>query len=299
MTQEHNYRIGFALMSISVGLDALGSLLLKHVIDAIDPLTLFFWRALISAAFLVPYTVVSKGIRWRDMKTPHAGLIIFAAACLTLCVMAFIYSLLYIPIAASYAINQSAPLMVAALAVVLLRDRISGTHWLAVIAGMVGTLVIIEPWSATFNMWSVWVFLATVLYAIYLALNSWLSTRVNTAVIMLYGTMVSLVMSLPFAFNSIASVTAAHWLLIAVLALGGLVGRYTCIAAFKHAPASYLTPLEYLSVPLAAVGGWLIYTQELGPAFFVGTAITIAAGLYIFYTPHHVTRGAKAIFDKS
>lgn len=297
MTQEHNYRLGFALMLASVTIDAVSVLLIKWVVDIIDPLAFFFWRALFSSLFLIPFTVIKQGVRWQTLKQPYMGLIFFSSACLIICVMAFNISLRHIPVAASYAINQSAPLMVAMLSIVLLRDRISTTHWLAITAGMLGTLCIIEPWGTTFNMWSVWIFLATILYAVYLTINSWLSTRVNTAVLVLYTTVAGLVMSVPFAFNDISMMTWQHWLMIAVLAAVGLAARYTCIYAFKHAPASYLTPLEYLSVPMTALGGWLVYSQQVGWAFYIGATVTIGAGLYIFYTPHHVTRGAKAVFD--
>ena len=59
--------------------------------------------------------------------------------------VAFIYAVRVLSLANTYAVFLSAPLIVAALSVPLLKERIEWRNWLAILVGLAGVLTMLRP----------------------------------------------------------------------------------------------------------------------------------------------------------
>ena len=57
----------------------------------------------------------------------------------------FIYAVRALSLANAYAVFLSAPLLVTALAVPLLKERADARNWFAILVGLVGVLIILRP----------------------------------------------------------------------------------------------------------------------------------------------------------
>jgi drug/metabolite transporter (DMT)-like permease len=64
-------------------------------------------------------------------------------------------------------------------------------------------------------------------------------------------------------------------------ALGGL-GHYLLALAHRYAPASVIAPFLYQQVIYMALFGYLVFGDVPNPSVWVGAAIVIASGLYLF-----------------
>ncbi|MDP6058032.1 MAG: DMT family transporter, partial [Pirellulaceae bacterium] len=70
--------------------------------------------------------------------------------------MFFIGSLRYLPLAETHSIAASTPLFVTVLAAICLREQVKPDRWFAVLAGLVGTLIIIRPGFSAMSAAAVW-----------------------------------------------------------------------------------------------------------------------------------------------
>src|SRR5215217_4157578 len=70
-----------------------------------------------------------------------------------------------LPLAEIAAIRFSAPLMITALSVVVLSEKVRPGRWAALSVGFIGVLIIVKPGSA-FNIGSIFILLSTLFYAL-------------------------------------------------------------------------------------------------------------------------------------
>jgi drug/metabolite transporter (DMT)-like permease len=97
-----------------------------------------------------------------------------------------------LPLAEVSSIRNSAPLMIALLSVVLLGEKVGPRRWFALIVGFIGVLLIVRPGSASFNMGSIFVLIATIFYALNVILTRKLQTTDSSATMAYYSTFVYL-----------------------------------------------------------------------------------------------------------
>ena len=68
---------------------------------------------------------------------------------------------------------------------------------------------------------------------------------------------------------------------IASLGLFGGIGHYLFTAAFRHAPASLLAPLNYIQLLWAGVLGWLVFGHVPDAVSLLGMAIVAGSGVLV------------------
>jgi len=72
------------------------------------------------------------------------------------------------------------------------------------------------------------------------------------------------------------------WTLACLMgALGGL-GHYLLAAAHRYAPATVIAPFLYQQVLYMALFGYVVFGDVPAPAVWVGAAIVVGSGLYLF-----------------
>jgi drug/metabolite transporter (DMT)-like permease len=205
-------------------------------------------------------------------------------------VLTFFSSLKYLPLAEATAIGFVAPLVVTALSVPLLGERVGWRRWTAVLVGFAGAMIILQPGSAAFQWAALLPLAAGVCYALAL-----LTTRIlarsdaNAAIVFWNALLIALVtgLTLPFAW------VTPSWSDMAVFALMGLLGGvsiYWITLAFRFAPAAVVAPFDYSALLWSTLLGWLIWRELPGAATWAGAAVLVASGLYVL---HRETRQAR------
>jgi drug/metabolite transporter (DMT)-like permease len=73
-----------------------------------------------------------------------------------------------------------------------------------------------------------------------------------------------------------------EWTLACLMgALGGL-GHYLLAVAHRYAPATVIAPFLYQQVLYMALFGYLVFGDVPAPAVWIGAAIVVGSGLYLF-----------------
>jgi drug/metabolite transporter (DMT)-like permease len=187
------------------------------------------------------------------------------------------------PLAESTAFLFVTPLVVVILSHWLLREAISGGHWLAVIAGFCGALLIARPGGALNLPGIVWMSLAAACYAIYQIQTRQLSPTENTVTMLFYTALVgtvSMTLAGPLYWGG-PMPDAIDAVLIASLGLYGGTGHLMLTRAFRYAAASFLSPFLYAQLIWAMLLGWLFHDHFPDLLSMAGMAVIAASSLSI------------------
>ncbi|MDK9715494.1 DMT family transporter [Sulfuritalea hydrogenivorans] len=188
------------------------------------------------------------------------------------------------PLAESTAFLFVTPLVVVILSHWLLKESITGGHWLAVVAGFVGALLIARPGGALSLQGIFWMTLAAACYAIYQIQTRQLSPTENTVTMLFYTALVGTV-SMTLAAPLYWGGPTPGWIdaaLIASLGIYGGTGHLMLTRAFRYAAASFLSPFLYAQLIWAMLLGWMFYDHLpdllsiAGMAVIAGSSLSIA-----------------------
>ena len=187
------------------------------------------------------------------------------------------------PLAESTAFLFITPLVVVILSHWLLKESITAGHWLAVVAGFFGALLIARPGGALSLHGIFWMSLAAACYAFYQVQTRQLSPTENTVTMLFYTALVGTV-SMTLAAPLYWGGPMPDWIdaaLIASLGIYGGTGHLMLTRAFRYAAASFLSPFLYAQLIWAMVLGWLFYDHLPDLISIAGMAVIAASSLSI------------------
>ncbi len=216
------------------------------------------------------------------LRTRRPRLQVFRAVLLLASSLFFVSALRWLPLAEATALNYLTPIIVVLMARLLLGERMTPARIAFVAAGAVGMLLIVRPGSDVFRGAALLGLCAAIFYASY-QITTRMMAGENPRVLLFYPALLgTLVMSaLAPGFEWPAAMPWTHVALIVCGGLFGTFGHFLFILAFRHAPASALTPFTYVQLVWAMLAGWLVY-HDFPDAFAVsGMAVIAGSGLLI------------------
>jgi drug/metabolite transporter (DMT)-like permease len=194
----------------------------------------------------------------------------------------FVYALRTLPLATAYSIFFVAPLLITALSVPFLGERVSHGRWVAIAVGLAGVLVLLRPTGAgMLSLASLAVLLAALMYAA-TAITVQLLARTDSTQAMMVWIMVFMALGAgAIAWPAWVPIRNADAWLIAYVGVAGALGQYAITEAFRLGEASMLAPLEYTALVwgvLLDVTLWHVLPDAIT---WVGAAIIIGSGLFL------------------
>lgn len=193
-------------------------------------------------------------------------------------------ALKYLDLTVSAAIMFSSPILVSALSVPLLGERVGPWRWAAILLGFMGVLIVVRPWSAEFH----WAAILSLTSATALALFSILTRRMSGVAaprtMQLYAGLVGTVVLAPVAFWVWESpATPLDWGLM--VAIGGFAwaGHHFFSQAHGFAEASVLMPFSYSFLIYLAISGFLVFGTVPDAMTLMGAVVIAGAGLIIWW----------------
>jgi drug/metabolite transporter (DMT)-like permease len=199
------------------------------------------------------------------------------------------------PLAETTATAFTAPLMVALLAGPWLKEKLSGYQWLAVLAGFGGVLLIARPGGAVTVDGILFALLAAACYAVYQILTRQLAVTESSVVMLFYTALVGSVLMtlfLPLYWGGPLP-SAGEAAMICSLGIFGGSGHFLLIRAFRHAPASTLSPFIYIQLVWAVLLGAFVFSQWPDGFALLGSGIIVASGLYLGFSARYNARPSK------
>jgi len=203
----------------------------------------------------------------------------------------FIYAVRVLSLANAYAVFLSAPLLVTAFSVPLLKERADARHWSAILVGLAGVLTMLRPSASGLVTWGA---LAALVSAIAYALSAIavrVLTRTDTTASVIFWTVGLMTV---FATAAAAPVWVplerSHWPWLLALGVLAAIGQYLLTEAFRSAPPSLVAPFEYTALLWGIAIDRLVWHVLPPVRVCLGGGLVIASGLYLIWRERQHTR---------
>lgn len=188
-------------------------------------------------------------------------------------------ALTMIPLAQVVSIEFTMPVWTALLAVSFLGEKLNVWKILAIVLGLVGVIVIVQPGAAPVSPGQLIMVLAALGFGVAIVMVKSL-TRTDSVVVIIFWMLViqSLIGLIPALY--LWHWPSAHvWPWVVVIAFCGTYSHYCFTQAMRYADATVVVPMDFLRVPLSAAVGWLVYSERLDAATIAGAALILTGNL--------------------
>jgi drug/metabolite transporter (DMT)-like permease len=217
------------------------------------------------------------------IRTQRTGLVWVRAFCLAVASLLIGLALARMPVAEVTAITFLSPILLVAVAGRLLGERVGWVGWVAAAAGFTGVMLIVRPGSDIVSSGAIFVLGAVLLNLGYQLLSRVLAASETTFALLFYTALAGSIiygLAMPWYLEDRAP-SLLEAALFASLGVFGGVGHFLFTAAFRHAPASLLAPLNYIQLLWAGLLGWLVFGHIPDAQSLLGMAIVAASGVLV------------------
>ena len=276
-----NRLTGIALVSLTYVIFTLLDGSAKWLVGSVPVIVVVWLRFLTHAVFASALLFPLKGKSL--IRTNHLRWHLLRGA--MFCAMTGInfWALQYLQLAVTSSIFFIVPILIALMAAPMLGEKLDAGRWMAIIAGFAGVLVIVRPGSAEFHPAMVLSLVNATLYALFNLTTRHLAAYDPPETIQYLPAVVASVLLAPFAIAGWESpATAPEWAVLCLLGVLGGLGHYFLALAHRYAPATVIAPFLYQQVIYMALFGYLVFGDVPGAGVWIGAAIVIASGLYLF-----------------
>jgi drug/metabolite transporter (DMT)-like permease len=281
-SHRHSHLRAIAVMLTAVGLFAFMDASLKRLSQGYPPLELVVVRCLASLPFLLAYTAWRGD--WSVLRPRNLPLHLARGVLAFTMLATFIYAVARLSLADTYAIFLCAPLLMTALSVPLLGERVTVARWWSIAAGLAGVLIMLRPTGTGFGTLGG---LAALVSALCYALSG-ISIRVlsrtdSNGSMVLSFLVVAALGALVGAWPVWRPLARADFGWIAFIGVTGAVAQQLITEAFRSAPPAVVGPFEYTAMLWAFGLDWLLWQHLPTATVLVGSAIVALSGLYMIW----------------
>ncbi len=252
----------------------------KHLTGTMHPMQVVWARYASQTVFIV----ILLAPRLRTLaRTASPGLQLLRSGLLFSATLLFFTSLSLMEFAEAVALLQTGPLIITALAALVLGEAVGIRRWSGVCIGLIGALIIIRPGLGVFQPAALLALGAAVCMAAYQVATRMLSTADSIWTTLLYtagvGTLIASAV-VPFFWTP---PTLTEALLMAAIGVIAGFGHLSLVYGLSQAPASMLAPFNYTALVWAMLFGFVFFAEWPGPMTLAGAAIIVGAGLYVWH----------------
>jgi drug/metabolite transporter (DMT)-like permease len=193
------------------------------------------------------------------------------------------WALQYLQLTVTSSIFFSVPLIIALISASFLGEKLAAGKWIAIVAGFAGVLVIVRPWGAEFHPAMLASVVNALMYAAFMMMTRRLAAYDSPETIQYLPAVGATIGLAPFAFAAWEWPSGwLEWTVACLMGVLGGLGHYLLALAHRYAPASVIAPFLYQQVIYMALFGYLVFGDVPSAWVWLGAAIVIASGLYLF-----------------
>ncbi len=267
----------YALLAFAVY--ATHDVIIKFLGGTYSPFQLIFFSTLFSfplVTFMLMQDATSGNLRpvhpwWTALRTVLASITGFTA----------FYAFSALPLAQVYVLLFASPLLITLLSIPMLGEKV-GVHRLgAVVVGLVGVLVVLQPGATPLTLGHAAGITSAVCNAFASVIVRKIGRDERPVVLMLYPMAANFILMgalLAFVYKPMP---VEHMGGLAVISLLGFFAGLVLIAAYKNGDAAIVAPMQYSQIVWASIFGFFIFGESLERATVIGAGIIILSGIYI------------------
>ena len=199
----------------------------------------------------------------------------------------FIYAFKYLTLSEAYSIFFFAPLLIAALSVPLLGERIDWRCWVAIIIGLFGVIWLLRPNSDYMFSMGVLAALVAMLGYVFCSMILRVVSRTDSSIASTFWFLVMVsvgagVLALP----GWRALLATDWIWLLMVGVSGMLGQHALGEAFRLAPAGLVAPFEYTALLWGILLDYFFWATLPNSGMWGGATLVIGSGLYLLWREH-------------
>ena len=243
------------------------------------------YHAVQIVAFAGLFTLPLIGLMWLrnpvSLRPMHPWLMAIRALAMVGNGLLVTYVFTAIPLAQAYAIFFTLPLVLTLMAWPLLGDRVDALGAMAVVLGLIGVMVALNPGRIEFGIGHVAAVAGMVLAAVhYLIVRKVGGVEAPVAMLLypIVAQTVSAFVILPGRYRPMPVEDLATVASVSVL---GMAGTLLLFAAYRAAPPLVVAPTQYSQIAWAALFGALFFAEPMATHTALGMGIIAVAGMMV------------------
>lgn len=249
----------------------------REVSFELDTFEIMLYRSIIGCLIVLACAWLSD--TWRQINTERMG------THLTRNIFHFtgqnlwFYAISLIPLAQVFALEFTAPLWVVILSPLVLGETLTRLKALAALIGFIGILIVTRPSTETVNIGTIAAATAAICFALNLMITKRLTRTASLTCILFWMTFLQSLFGLICAGidGDIALPSAATLPWLIAIGFGGLGAHFSLTKALSIAPATVVSPVDFLRLPVIAVIGMLLYSEPIDLLVILGALIIFGA----------------------
>ena len=191
-----------------------------------------------------------------------------------------------LPLAMVFAIEFTAPIFTAVLAVFMLKERMNSGRIVMLALGFIGVLVILRPGIAIVQPAAFVMLFGSFCFAVQMIATKRLSSVDSPLAVLFWMSVLQTPLCLAAALPGWTAPSWADLPWILAMGCGSFTAHYCLTSAMRHADATVVVPVDFFRLPLIAVVGALFYDEAFDPMVFLGAAL-IFAGVWFNLVREH------------
>lgn len=253
--------------------------LAKKISPDVPGATLVFCRLAIGLAFAMPI-FIGQGLMC-VVKTQSIWLHLIRAVVVSCSMGCTYYAYRNLPLADAAAIGQTGPLFTTLLAVLLLKESMTVLKWLAMLVGYIGVLFIVKPGVVEFDSAILVALAANLLAGLAIIMAKALSKEDSSQTILFYGTVGTLFLTSIHAFFYWQTPSKTDCIYLIFIGAAGMLSQYCYLQALKYAPASFVTPFEYIRLCVTIPIGMIVFSEMPDAYSLLGSLVILASIIFL------------------
>ncbi|MBL8691695.1 MAG: DMT family transporter [Rhodospirillaceae bacterium] len=277
-------RRGIIAMCLSMVTFIVNDAMVKLASERLPMDQIVFIRGIFASLLLLAW--LSIGQPWVLRFIRHRGMVRvgWRSVLDALSTFTYLWALFHLPLPNISAINLSSPLMVTVLAIFFLGEKVAWRRWSAIIVGLIGVMMIVQPSSDAFTWFSVVAVAATVLGAVRDVMTRRIALEIPS-ILVTFATAVAVatVAGISVAATGWTPVAVSDLLLLAGASVFLIGGYHFIIVAMRVAETSIVSPFRYTAILWAIILGYVLWGEVPNPLALAGIVVLVASGLYLMH----------------
>lgn len=250
----------------------------RAIVPALDVFQLMEMRSVIGWFILLPLVLASGGFGAMRTRRPlqHVGrnVVHYAGQ------FAWLQALTMIPLAQLISIEFTSPIWGALLAVPFLGERLSARKIAAILLGLVGVLIIVRPGATAVEPGHLIMLAGAVGFGISVVMVKSLTRTESVVAIIFWMLVIQSAIGLVPAVMAWQTPEGWMWPWILLVSFTGMSSHFCMARALTYAEATVVMPMDFLRLPLSAVIGFLLYSEQIDLFTAIGATLILAGNLF-------------------
>lgn len=253
---------------------------IKELTKTLDAYTIVSYRSLVCFVILAPcllylHFVKHIPVTMFNRSNFYKGALDFLSMPL------WFLAIAHLQIAQAVSLSYTTPLFTALLAVILLKEKAGIERWAALLIGLIGVYLIIKPDIYGFNIYSLFILGATILWSLGSILTKNLTSQQHPILIAFYTNVFIFIISLPITIKNLHGLELKAWLFIILSATLSSIASIGLAYSFSKTKLTILLPFDYTRLIFATTLAFIFYDEIISFDTIIGSALILFASIYV------------------